>query len=173
MAIGECSCLLLCCSRIRGLDKIIYFCVHKNHGSWFMYRILLDILSVTCLMVATRRFHLLTSCLFTLYYIYRVEQIELFSNSLVRILMISPLLFDHRYFFPLPLNWYKQQFHWIFFSLFGVWLIFLFEHQILSWLSHSPTEIESYIRPGCIILTICLRLENSAWNEVFLFFLFD
>ncbi|KAK2396199.1 squamosa promoter-binding protein [Trifolium repens] len=38
--------------------------------------------------------------------------------------------------------------------------------QILSWLSHSPTEIESYIRPGCIILTICLRLENSAWNEL-------
>ncbi|XP_058722874.1 squamosa promoter-binding-like protein 1 [Vicia villosa] len=38
--------------------------------------------------------------------------------------------------------------------------------QILSWLSHSPTEIESYIRPGCIILTICLRLENSAWDEL-------
>ncbi|CAL5321483.1 unnamed protein product [Camellia sinensis] len=26
--------------------------------------------------------------------------------------------------------------------------------QILDWLSHSPTEIESYIRPSCIILTI-------------------
>ncbi|XP_028076855.1 squamosa promoter-binding-like protein 12 isoform X1 [Camellia sinensis] len=28
--------------------------------------------------------------------------------------------------------------------------------QILDWLSHSPTEIESYIRPSCIILTIYL-----------------
>ncbi|XP_027362021.1 squamosa promoter-binding-like protein 1 isoform X2 [Abrus precatorius] len=38
--------------------------------------------------------------------------------------------------------------------------------QVLNWLSHSPTEIESYIRPGCIILTIYLRLENSAWEEL-------
>ncbi|KAK7291746.1 hypothetical protein RIF29_07129 [Crotalaria pallida] len=38
--------------------------------------------------------------------------------------------------------------------------------QILNWLSHSPTEIESYIRPGCIILTIYLRLEISAWEEL-------
>ncbi|KAL1334331.1 hypothetical protein HN51_063264 [Arachis hypogaea] len=38
--------------------------------------------------------------------------------------------------------------------------------QILNWLSHSPTEIESYIRPGCIVLTIYLRLEKSAWEEL-------
>ncbi|RDX58628.1 Squamosa promoter-binding-like protein 1, partial [Mucuna pruriens] len=38
--------------------------------------------------------------------------------------------------------------------------------QVLNWLSHSPTDIESYIRPGCIILTIYLRLENSAWEEL-------
>ncbi|KAF7837651.1 squamosa promoter-binding-like protein 1 [Senna tora] len=38
--------------------------------------------------------------------------------------------------------------------------------QILNWLSHSPTEIESYIRPGCIILTIYLSLEKSAWEEL-------
>ncbi|PRQ20211.1 hypothetical protein RchiOBHm_Chr7g0225661 [Rosa chinensis] len=37
---------------------------------------------------------------------------------------------------------------------------------IIDWLSHSPTEIESYIRPGCIILTIYLRLEKSTWEEV-------
>ncbi|KAB2599223.1 squamosa promoter-binding-like protein 1 [Pyrus ussuriensis x Pyrus communis] len=37
--------------------------------------------------------------------------------------------------------------------------------QILDWLSHSPTNIESYIRPGCIILTIYLRLEKSTWEE--------
>lgn len=38
--------------------------------------------------------------------------------------------------------------------------------QIIDWLSHSPTEIESYIRPGCIVLTIYLRLEKSMWEEV-------
>ncbi|XP_057963989.1 squamosa promoter-binding-like protein 1 [Malania oleifera] len=38
--------------------------------------------------------------------------------------------------------------------------------QILDWLSHSPTDIESYIRPGCIILTIYLRLAESAWEEL-------
>eukprot|EP00262_Sarcandra_glabra_P004572 TRINITY_DN15665_c3_g2_i2.p1 TRINITY_DN15665_c3_g2~~TRINITY_DN15665_c3_g2_i2.p1 ORF type:complete len:950 (-),score=169.80 TRINITY_DN15665_c3_g2_i2:156-3005(-) len=38
--------------------------------------------------------------------------------------------------------------------------------QILDWLSHSPTNIESYIRPGCIILTIYLRLKESIWDEL-------
>ncbi|KAA8527982.1 hypothetical protein F0562_035149 [Nyssa sinensis] len=38
--------------------------------------------------------------------------------------------------------------------------------QILDWLSHSPSEIESYIRPGCIILTIYLRLEKSTWEQL-------
>ncbi|XP_077218276.1 squamosa promoter-binding-like protein 1 [Tasmannia lanceolata] len=38
--------------------------------------------------------------------------------------------------------------------------------QILDWLSHSPTDIESYIRPGCIILTIYLRLAESTWEEL-------
>ncbi|KAJ4823598.1 hypothetical protein Tsubulata_026477 [Turnera subulata] len=38
--------------------------------------------------------------------------------------------------------------------------------QILDWLSHSPTDIESYIRPGCIILTIYMRLKDSKWEEV-------
>nr|TKR74336.1 squamosa promoter-binding-like protein 1 isoform X1 [Populus alba] len=38
--------------------------------------------------------------------------------------------------------------------------------QILQWLSHSPTDIESYIRPGCIILTIYLCLEKTKWEEV-------
>ncbi|GMH20923.1 hypothetical protein Nepgr_022765 [Nepenthes gracilis] len=38
--------------------------------------------------------------------------------------------------------------------------------QILDWLSHSPTDIESYIRPGCIILTIYLRLSESLWEEL-------
>lgn len=36
--------------------------------------------------------------------------------------------------------------------------------QILGWLAHSPTDIESYIRPGCIILTVYLRMEKSTWE---------
>ncbi|XP_059632030.1 squamosa promoter-binding-like protein 1 isoform X2 [Cornus florida] len=42
----------------------------------------------------------------------------------------------------------------------------LLRKQILDWLSHSPTEIESYIRPGCIILTIYLHLKKSAWEQL-------
>ncbi|KAI6692857.1 hypothetical protein NL676_020567 [Syzygium grande] len=38
--------------------------------------------------------------------------------------------------------------------------------QILNWLSHSPTDMESYIRPGCIILTIYLCLEKTMWREL-------
>lgn len=47
-------------------------------------------------------------------------------------------------------------------------LTFLY-FQILDWLSHSPTDIESYIRPGCIVLTIYLRLPESTWEEVIFF----
>ncbi|CAN1236330.1 Squamosa promoter-binding-like protein 12 [Linum grandiflorum] len=38
--------------------------------------------------------------------------------------------------------------------------------QILDWLSHSPSDIESYIRPGCIVLTIYLRQDEAAWDEL-------
>ncbi|GKU96111.1 hypothetical protein SLEP1_g9382 [Rubroshorea leprosula] len=38
--------------------------------------------------------------------------------------------------------------------------------QVLDWLSHSPTDIESYIRPGCVILTIYLRLGKPSWEEL-------
>ncbi|GMJ09278.1 squamosa promoter binding protein-like 1 [Hibiscus trionum] len=38
--------------------------------------------------------------------------------------------------------------------------------QILDWLSHSPTDIESYIRPGCIVLTIYLCQSEAAWDEL-------
>nr|AUW52983.1 squamosa promoter binding-like protein 12a [Petunia x hybrida] len=43
---------------------------------------------------------------------------------------------------------------------------FVVRAQILDWLSHSPTEIESYIRPGCVVLTVYLRLPESAWEEL-------
>ncbi|KAL9259919.1 Squamosa promoter-binding-like protein [Drosera capensis] len=42
----------------------------------------------------------------------------------------------------------------------------LLRGQILDWLSHSPTDIEGYIRPGCIVLTIYIRLEKSSWDEL-------
>ncbi|XP_058766752.1 squamosa promoter-binding-like protein 1 [Vicia villosa] len=38
--------------------------------------------------------------------------------------------------------------------------------QILDWLSHSPTDIESYIRPGCIVLTIYLRQAEVVWDDL-------
>ncbi|KAK9934121.1 hypothetical protein M0R45_021277 [Rubus argutus] len=57
----------------------------------------------------------------------------------------------------------------IVFKLFGkdpTELPYVLRSQIVDWLSHSPTEIESYIRPGCIILTVYLRLEKSTWEEL-------
>lgn len=39
-------------------------------------------------------------------------------------------------------------------------------YQVLDWLSHSPTEIESYIRPGCVVLTIYLRQTEASWDNV-------
>ncbi|AQK61818.1 Squamosa promoter-binding-like protein 1 [Zea mays] len=38
--------------------------------------------------------------------------------------------------------------------------------QILGWLSSSPSDIESHISPGCIILTVYVRLVESAWQEL-------
>ncbi|KAM5568552.1 hypothetical protein ABKV19_016219 [Rosa sericea] len=57
----------------------------------------------------------------------------------------------------------------IVFKLFGKDpsdLPFGLRSQVLGWLSSTPTDIESYIRPGCIILTIYLRLEKSTWEEL-------
>nr|AGI62059.1 SQUAMOSA promoter-binding-like 11 [Erycina pusilla] len=39
--------------------------------------------------------------------------------------------------------------------------------QIFDWLSNSPTDMESYIRPGCIVFTVYLRLDLSMWDELF------
>ncbi|XP_062208953.1 squamosa promoter-binding-like protein 1 isoform X2 [Phragmites australis] len=38
--------------------------------------------------------------------------------------------------------------------------------QILNWLSHYPSDMESYIRPGCVILTVYLCLPNWMWDEL-------
>nr|CAB3472939.1 unnamed protein product [Digitaria exilis] len=43
--------------------------------------------------------------------------------------------------------------------------------QILNWLSHCPTDMESYIRPGCVILTVYLCLPNWMWDEVVFYFI--
>ncbi|KAK1287515.1 Squamosa promoter-binding-like protein 15 [Acorus calamus] len=37
--------------------------------------------------------------------------------------------------------------------------------QILDWLSHSPSDMESYIRPGCVILSLYLSMPSLAWDE--------
>ncbi|KAK6146267.1 hypothetical protein DH2020_020136 [Rehmannia glutinosa] len=39
--------------------------------------------------------------------------------------------------------------------------------QILDWLSSSPTDIESYIRPGCVVLTIYVCMDKSNWEELY------
>ncbi|KAJ4751643.1 Squamosa promoter-binding-like protein 6 [Rhynchospora pubera] len=38
--------------------------------------------------------------------------------------------------------------------------------QIFDWLNNTPTDVESYIKPGCVILTIYLRLPESTWTEL-------
>lgn len=37
---------------------------------------------------------------------------------------------------------------------------------MLEWLDHLPTEMEGYIRPGCIILTIFICMPIHAWEKV-------
>ncbi|KAK8956996.1 Squamosa promoter-binding-like protein 15 [Platanthera zijinensis] len=38
--------------------------------------------------------------------------------------------------------------------------------EILNWLSHSPSDIESYIRPGCVVLSVYLCMTSIAWHEL-------
>ncbi|XP_017699940.2 squamosa promoter-binding-like protein 15 [Phoenix dactylifera] len=38
--------------------------------------------------------------------------------------------------------------------------------QILNWLSHSPSEMESYIRPGCVVLSVYLSMPLIAWDQL-------
>ncbi|KAK2988167.1 hypothetical protein RJ640_020649 [Escallonia rubra] len=38
--------------------------------------------------------------------------------------------------------------------------------QIFNWLSHSPSDMESYIRPGCVVLSIYLSMSSSAWEKL-------
>ncbi|KAG8377183.1 hypothetical protein BUALT_Bualt08G0001600 [Buddleja alternifolia] len=38
--------------------------------------------------------------------------------------------------------------------------------QIFNWLSNSPSEMESYIRPGCIVLSLYLSMPSVAWDQL-------
>ncbi|XP_059636356.1 squamosa promoter-binding-like protein 14 [Cornus florida] len=38
--------------------------------------------------------------------------------------------------------------------------------QIYKWLSHSPSEMESYIRPGCVVLSIYVSMSSAAWEQL-------
>ncbi|KAG8377185.1 hypothetical protein BUALT_Bualt08G0001800 [Buddleja alternifolia] len=37
--------------------------------------------------------------------------------------------------------------------------------QIFNWLSNSPSEMASYIRPGCIVLSLYISMPSSAWDQ--------
>ncbi|GAV65806.1 SBP domain-containing protein [Cephalotus follicularis] len=38
--------------------------------------------------------------------------------------------------------------------------------QIYNWLSNCPSEMESYIRPGCVVLSIYLSMSPAAWEQL-------
>ncbi|KDP36723.1 hypothetical protein JCGZ_08014 [Jatropha curcas] len=37
--------------------------------------------------------------------------------------------------------------------------------QIYNWLSNSPSEMESYIRPGCVVLSVYLSMSSVEWEQ--------
>ncbi|XP_022769462.1 squamosa promoter-binding-like protein 14 [Durio zibethinus] len=38
--------------------------------------------------------------------------------------------------------------------------------QIYNWLSNSPSEMESYIRPGCVVLSLYVSMSSVAWEQL-------
>lgn len=38
--------------------------------------------------------------------------------------------------------------------------------QIFNWLSNSPLEMESYIRPGCVVLSVYMSMSSAAWEQL-------
>ncbi|XP_010537252.1 PREDICTED: squamosa promoter-binding-like protein 14 [Tarenaya hassleriana] len=38
--------------------------------------------------------------------------------------------------------------------------------QIYNWLSNIPSEMESYIRPGCVILSVYVAMSSAAWEQL-------
>ncbi|XP_039048807.1 squamosa promoter-binding-like protein 7 isoform X2 [Hibiscus syriacus] len=39
-------------------------------------------------------------------------------------------------------------------------------HQIFEWLGNMPVELEGYIRPGCIILTVFISMPTNMWMKL-------
>ncbi|KAI3757031.1 hypothetical protein L6452_04564 [Arctium lappa] len=38
--------------------------------------------------------------------------------------------------------------------------------QVYNWLSQSPSDMEGYIRPGCVVLSIYLSMSLSSWDQL-------
>lgn len=38
--------------------------------------------------------------------------------------------------------------------------------QVYNWLSQSPSEMEGYIKPGCVVLSIYLSMSSSSWDQL-------
>ncbi|XP_004300082.1 PREDICTED: squamosa promoter-binding-like protein 14 [Fragaria vesca subsp. vesca] len=38
--------------------------------------------------------------------------------------------------------------------------------QVYSWLSNSPSEMESHIRPGCVVLSVYVSMPFAAWEHL-------
>ncbi|CAM8912595.1 unnamed protein product [Rhodiola kirilowii] len=38
--------------------------------------------------------------------------------------------------------------------------------EILAWLSNSPSQMESYIRPGCVVLSIYVSMPSASWKQL-------
>lgn len=38
--------------------------------------------------------------------------------------------------------------------------------QIYNWLSNRPSDLESYIRPGCVVLSIYASMSSAAWAQL-------
>ncbi|KAK3440967.1 hypothetical protein EUGRSUZ_B01228 [Eucalyptus grandis] len=40
-------------------------------------------------------------------------------------------------------------------------------HQIFHWLASMPVELEGYIRPGCVILTVFIAMPKFMWGKLY------
>ncbi|KAI4321702.1 hypothetical protein MLD38_035052 [Melastoma candidum] len=38
--------------------------------------------------------------------------------------------------------------------------------QIFNWLSNSPLDMESYIRPGCVVLSVYVSMPSASWEQL-------
>ncbi|CAH8389959.1 unnamed protein product [Eruca vesicaria subsp. sativa] len=38
--------------------------------------------------------------------------------------------------------------------------------EIYNWLSNIPSEMESYIRPGCVVLSVYVAMSPAAWEQL-------